>query len=75
MDKFWELLEKSTIVSGLVAVMVMGTICYLTATGQEVPELLGTLGLAILAFFFGAKSSDAGYRALNTRREEFYGRE
>jgi len=64
LDKFWSLLEKSVIVSGLIALGVLGSIIYLAVTGQEIPELLGNAALIIVGFFFGAKTTDAGYRAL-----------
>jgi len=63
-DRFWQLLEKSVIVSGLIALGVLGSIIYLAVTGQEIPELLGNAALIIVGFFFGAKTTDAGYRAL-----------
>jgi len=65
MDRFWTLLEKSTIVSGFIAVGVTGAIIYLSVTSQPIPELLGNAALIIIGFFFGSKTTDAGYRALN----------
>ena len=64
MVKFWELLEKSVIVSGMIALGVLGAVIYMAVTGQEIPELLGNAALIIVGFFFGAKTTDAGYRAL-----------
>lgn len=64
LDKFWGLLEKSVIVSGFIAVTVVGSIVYLSVTGQPIPELLGNAALIIIGFFFGAKTTDAGYRAM-----------
>ena len=61
---FWALLEKSVIVSGFIAVTVVGAIVYLSVTGQPIPELLGNAALIIIGFFFGAKTTDAGYRAM-----------
>jgi len=63
-NRFWDLLEKSTIVSGAIALGVTGSIVYLSVTGQPIPELLGNAALIIIGFFFGSKTTDAGYRAL-----------
>jgi len=60
---FWKLLEQSTIVSGFIAVCVIGAVVYLSVTQQPIPELLGNACLIIVGFFFGAKSANAGYQA------------
>ena len=59
MDKFWELLEQSTIVSGLVTLSLVGCCIYLWCTQQPVPDLLATALMTILGFFFGAKMQKA----------------
>lgn len=64
MDKFWELLDKSVIVSGVVTVALVGTCCYLFAIQAPVPELLQYALTTILGFFFGAKAQ----RAASARR-------
>ena len=61
---FWTLLEKSVIVSGLIALGTIGAVVYLSVTGQPIPELLGNASLIIVGFFFGAKSANAGYQAV-----------
>ena len=59
MPQFWRLLKDSIIVQGLVTLALVGTFCYLVATGRPVPDSLqGLLGLA-LGFFFGAKVQQA----------------
>ena len=55
-DKFWDLLEKSVIVQGLIVVMVFGLIGYLLVTKQEVPEQLWWALSLVLGFFFGSKT-------------------
>lgn len=55
MDKFWELLAKSTIFQGLITLLLLVTMCYLWATGQEVPDGLIQSSTLVLGFFFGAK--------------------
>jgi len=48
-------MEKSVIVQATVTAALVGTACYLWATGQPVPTLLaGTLG-TVLGFWFGTK--------------------
>jgi len=59
MQNFWVLLEKSVIVSGLIAVGVVGAIIYLACTAQPIPDLLGNSALIIIGFFFGAKTQRA----------------
>jgi len=63
-DKFWELLEQSVLVSGAVAIMLCGTMCYLAIAGKPVPELLGYAVSGVVSFFFGAKmQKEASARA------------
>lgn len=57
MNRFWDEFSKSTIVSGLLALIVWGIIGYLAITGQEVPIVLATGGGTVLAFFYGAKNN------------------
>jgi len=63
MDKFWELLEKSTIVSGLLAVSVVGAVIYLSVTAQPVSEVLVGAMFTIIGFFFGSKLQQAANAA------------
>ena len=55
MGKFWELFESSVIVSGLIALAMVGVACYLWVTGQEVPDPLFVLLGTVVGFFFGSK--------------------
>lgn len=55
MDRFWDLLQESVVVSGLVALVLVGTCCYLWVKGQPVPELLEAALMMVLGFFFGVK--------------------
>ena len=55
MDKFWKILEQSVIVSGLIALALVGTACYLALTGQPIPDYLGIALGTVVGFFFGAK--------------------
>lgn len=56
MDRFWDEFSKSTIVSGLLALMVWCAIIYLAITTSEVPEVLAVGGGAIIGYFFRVKS-------------------
>jgi len=60
MYRFWDLLEKSTLVSGIIAVGVVAAIIYLACTGQVIPDILGNSALIIIGFFFGAKTQSTG---------------
>jgi len=56
MQKFWELLERSVIVQGLLTLGVTTVVCYLAIKGAEAPKDLWTLlGLA-WGFYFGSKA-------------------
>lgn len=55
MRKFWDLLKSSVIVQSLVTLGFVGTICYLYATGQEIPSTLIQFAGVVVGYFFGAK--------------------
>jgi len=55
MAKFWEMFEKNMIVQGMITGVVVLTVCYLMATGQEVPALLQSSLMLVLGFYFGSK--------------------
>jgi hypothetical protein len=59
-NDFIRLFEKSVIISGLLALMLVATGCYLWATGHTVPQELYLLLGTIVGFFFGAKQYAAG---------------
>lgn len=56
MEKFWELLERSTIFQGAITFMLVITTCYLWITGKPVPEQLWFANTVVIGFFFGSKS-------------------
>ena len=66
-DRFWSEFNKSTIVSGLLALGVWAGILYLATTGQEIPDALSAGGSLILGYFFGSRSGQQAERisALN----------
>jgi len=55
-EQFWNEFNKSTIVSGILALAVWGAIIYLAVTNVPVPDVLGAGGGLILGYFFGARS-------------------
>jgi hypothetical protein len=59
-NDFIRLFEKSVIISGLLALMLVATGCYLWASGHTVPQELYLLLGTIVGFFFGAKQYAAG---------------
>jgi len=59
MDKFWELLAKSTITQTVLSVGLVGAVIFLSVTGQPVPEILSALAGTAVGFFFGAKTTQA----------------
>jgi hypothetical protein len=54
-DRFWDLLQQSVIVSALIALVLVSTACYLWLSGQKVPEELYLLLGTVVGFFFGGK--------------------
>ena len=56
MDVFISLLKESILVSGLMALALIGTACYLWATGQTVPQELYYILATVVAFYFGTKN-------------------
>lgn len=64
MDRFWDAWEKSTIVSGAVALGLTSAVIYLAVTGNPIPEALSFGFGAVIGFFFGSKGRDATTRAV-----------
>jgi len=62
MNRFWDLLEKSTLVSGLIALGITFAIIYMAIAGFPIPDLLGNSALIIIGFFFGAKTQGTANR-------------
>ena len=49
-EQFWNEFNKSTIVSGILALAVWGAIIYLAVTNVPVPDVLGAGGGLILGY-------------------------
>ena len=59
MSKFWELLEESVLVSGVIALSCIGAVVYLSVTGKPVPDILVNISMVVVGFFFGGKVQQA----------------
>lgn len=55
-NRFWSAMNKSVVVSSLLALLVVGAVVYLAVTQVPVPEVLTLAMGTILGFFFGARS-------------------
>ena len=54
--------SKSNIISGLLAVVIWAVVCYLAVVQVPIPDVLTAAGMAVIAFFFGAKAgTKTGY--------------
>jgi len=56
MDRFWDLLERSIIVQGLVTLLFVTTVCVMVATGKTVPQEMWIALGVVLGFWFGTKA-------------------
>ncbi len=64
MDRFWDAWEKSTVVSGTLAMGLMVIVGYLAVSGQDIPDTISLAFVSVIAWFFGAKGRDATRRAV-----------
>jgi hypothetical protein len=55
-------IENGALISGLIAVLLIGGAVYLTATGQQVPEWMITALTVIIGYFFGSNSAPKQFR-------------
>lgn len=72
-DRFWDAWEKSTIVSGCLALGLLLVICYLSVIQAPIPAAVASTFGAVIGFFFGAKGRDDKARAVEAvqlQREE-----
>ncbi len=64
MKNFWELFRESVIIQAAIALVLLVTIAYMYATGQEVPGELQNLFAVVLGFYFGSKVENIKARSL-----------
>lgn len=62
MTNFWELVERSVIIQGIITLCLIGTVIYLTVSQVEVPKLIEALTLLVVGFYFGSKVENATTR-------------
>lgn len=55
MNKFWEYLQSSALIQGVLTIGVTAVASYLVIVGQEVPTVIEGLVTLSWGFFFGAK--------------------
>lgn len=70
MSNFWDLFNKSMILSGFITVLTIGCLCFLAVTGRPIPEVLVNICLIVVSFFFGTKVSNSEAVARATRKGE-----
>ena len=64
MNMFWKLLEQSTLISGVIALGLIGTACYCVVTGTELPGyFIAALG-TIVGYFFSEKAAKTQARLI-----------
>jgi len=68
MDRFWDAWDKSTIVSGTVALGLMGVVIYLSVIQAPIPEAVSFGFGSVVGFFFGSKGRDDAQRAIEAVR-------
>lgn len=75
MERFWDLLERSVIIQGMLTLLFAATVCALVLMSRPISgELWGALGV-ILGFWFGSKVQNEVHAAAKReqeRREEQY---
>ena len=52
---FWELFSRSVIVTGMIALVLIITVCVLAILQRPIPDILLYLVSVVTGFFFGAK--------------------
>ena len=55
-----DMMAQSTLTSGAIAMCLVGTACYMWATGGSVPDQLYALLYGVVAFFFMSKAAKGG---------------
>lgn len=63
MDRFWDALEKSYLITGASLIMFGGTACYVWATGGQVPNELLQVVSALVGAFIGGSAVKRGLSA------------
>lgn len=56
-DKLIDLWKSSALIQGTMALSGFGVVCYLSAVGRPVPEILAALVGTIIGYYFGTKTT------------------
>ena len=55
-------LTVRSVMSGILAIIIIGAIAYLAVSGYDIPEILTQFGLVIVGFYFGQSNIMGGSR-------------
>lgn len=70
MNKLYEMAMESVLVRGVIALMFASTVCFMYASGREVPDsLVGMLGIILGSFFQAAATRRAETERLRIQEE------
>ena len=70
MDRFWDLLERSVIVQGVLTLLFGATVCALAILAKPISQELWTALALILGFWFGSKVQNEVHAADRRRIEK-----
>ena len=62
MDWLKQAFMESVVVQALIALVLLGVICYMYATAMEVPEPLVNFFALVLGYYFGSKTQQAALK-------------
>lgn len=69
-NRLLDMLQESTLVQATIALIMIGSLCYLYLTGRDVPDSLVNLIALVLGFYFGSKSQQQAAKLANRMRKE-----
>lgn len=65
-DKLLKMLEESTLVQGIIALVLLCVIAYMFVSGKPVPEALVNFFALVLGYYFGTKAQQSAQRYINS---------
>lgn len=72
MSRFWDLVEKSTLVSGLIALIMVATACYAVVQELTLPEYYQLMLGVIVGYFFSEKVRGVRNSHTNLKIDEMW---
>ena len=69
MSIFWKLFSQSVIITGSLAIILVGTYCGCVLLGRPAPQEIVNLTYIVVAFFFGSKLSSVKEITSSTKGE------